>query len=291
MSSRRMQSSSNSSAINDSSKADSVTTAYRVTRNMVYPIATNVRYQSSRAQPEVSSIHSGERSSSTRSQSLCSSAASSSDQSCSPSSSSSSSPISPLTYRTSATAPLSQSNHLDTSVSSYQAPLHPPATAILPLYRYTTYTTSRRNVPQLPVNARSQANPVTPPASYGFPNSTQSGFSPTQASYQNEIDSPIDRPRTDQEQLLTNHDLPRSLPPLPNLQTSNNLTALQHTYMSMLAKDPNHGSSMETSPKTANSSAATTASTHGAAPAKTALDALFEPGVSVLTLIVVMTTR
>jgi hypothetical protein len=47
--------------------------------------------------------------------------------------------------------------------------------------------------------------------------------------------------------------------------------------MSMLAKDPNHGSSMETSPKTANSSAATTASTHGAAPAKTALDALFEP--------------
>lgn len=48
----------------------------------------------------------------------------------------------------------------------------------------------------------------------------------------------------------------------------------------MLAKDPSHGSSMESSPKTANSSAATTASTHGAAPAKTALDALFEPGVS-----------
>ena len=287
MSSRRMHSSS-SAAINDSSKVDSVTTTYRVTRNMVHPIATNVRYhRSSRVQPEASSsVHDDERSSShssTRSSSsLCSPAASSSDPSYSPSSSSS--PISPLTYRTSATAPLSQSKHLDTLVSSpsFQAPFDPSSTAILPLYRYSAYTPTRQNVCDLPVNTpRSQANPGTTTASYAFPNGTQSGFTAPQPPNPNEITSPTTSLRTDQEQLLANHDLPRSLPPLPNLQTSNNLSALQHTYMSMLATDPSHRSNMEQHPpNTANSPAATTAATHGAAPRTTALDGRIEPGVS-----------
>jgi hypothetical protein len=283
-----MHLSSTSAAINDSSKEDLATTTYRVTRNMVYPIATNVRYHhhsSSRNQPKASSsTQDGDRSSSqssTRSPSLCSLAASSSDSSYSPSSSSRSPPISPLTYCTSATAPLSQSKHLSapvSSLSSYQAPFDPSNPAILPLYRPTTYT-SRRNVPDFPVNSpRPQANSVSTTPSYGFPNGTQFGFAAPQP-HQIQITSPT-ACRTDQEQLLANHDLPRSLPPLPNLQTSNNLSALQHTYISMLAKDPLHGSNMKHTPTIANSSVAATAPNHDAAPRRTVSDGLFEPGVS-----------
>lgn len=78
--------------------------------------------------------------------------------------------------------------------------------------------------------------PVQTPV-HGLPNRSPLGSANSQTSNQNALSNTS--LRTTQEQLLAHHDLPRSLPPLPSLQTSNlhQYSALQHQYFSMLAND------------------------------------------------------
>lgn len=194
-------------------------------------------------------------------------------------SSSSSVRASPLTYRRirpSAPAPLSHPN-VDPQVPSPPSANFlsaPSAQAIFPLYRHTTYTTSRDVRPRTFVNSAYPANTPVNSTSYGFPNQTPSGFA-TPFSYQNYALAPTDsRLRTPQEQLLANHDLPRSLPPLPTLQPGTNYSALQYNYLSMLAEDPSFGSMT----KDIAMSDSTTSAPSGAASMAT-LEGLLESGV------------
>lgn len=257
----------------DLSKADSASTTYRVTRNMVYPIVTSSSdnyYPHRASQRPRAQASTGERYSyHSSSRSPASSRVSSSTASSSPSSSSSS----PLTSYTSATAPLSQST-ADSQFSppvSYKTPQDSSNPAIFPLFRHTTYTSSRQNVRDLLVNTSSQATQPESASttSYGLPNGTPPGYAAF--SYQNALNPSDSSLRTNQEQLLANHDLPRTLPPLPNLQTSNNFSALQHTYFSMLAQGPAFGALMKQ--PTSDASAPAGAATYAT------LDGLLESGV------------
>lgn len=116
--------------------------------------------------------------------------------------------------------------------------------------------------------SRATPAPVSPP-SHGLPNRAPLGSANSQTTHQNALSTSL---RTTQEQLLEHHDLPRSLPPLPSLQTSNlhQYSVLQHSYLSMLANDSFDSSSVPNHTMTANS---LTAAQAAAAPS---LDALLE---------------
>lgn len=113
--------------------------------------------------------------------------------------------------------------------------------------------------------------PVQTPV-HGLPNRSPLGSANSQTSNQNALSN--NSLRTTQEQLLAHHDLPRSLPPLPSLQTSNlhQYSALQHQYFSMLAANANDSFSDSAVNHTMTANNTLTA----AAQAAPSLDALLE---------------
>lgn len=196
----------------------------------------------------------------------------------SPSSSSSSSyPNSPLTSRNSATAPLSQQTVNEVSVSQFQEhPAYSPQTTIFPLFTSTQQITSRNvRSGSSSVNSPSQRNNNQAISSRnGLPYRAPHGFA-TPNSYQNALSNQLQT--STQDQLLQHHDLPRSLPPLPNLSSNlKSASSLQHSYLHMLAQP---SSSTRDSSVSNQAMPSYSVSAANSAAESSALDALFEQGV------------